>query len=362
MKIDRHNYEEYFLLYVDNELNPDQKKQVDAFVSENPDLEEELVMLQQSKLIPDDSIIYDGKEKLMRQETGIELSNYQEWLLLYVDNELTTEQKFEVEKFAAEHDHVSEELNLFRQAKLDAEEKIIFIDKDSLYRTEKVRVISMRWVRVAAAAVLILGGGFGVYSIINNNQTAKPPIETATVKPDVAPQKNNPQSKVNDQPVEPKHETAATDEKQNENLAGTQKQIKQPKKPVVIPQNNILQKQESVLASNLNEKTLGHESIVTNNTTTEFNPGNNTTAVNVENGKHIFNNSDVTKGESKTPEGYTNVAKTTEPVTEVANNNENKRFRGFFRKATRFIERTTKLNPANDDDKLLIGSVAISLK
>ena len=61
MNIDRHNYEEYFLLYIDNELSVDQKKQVELFVQENPDLEEELVMLKQSRLIPDDSIVFDRK-------------------------------------------------------------------------------------------------------------------------------------------------------------------------------------------------------------------------------------------------------------------------------------------------------------
>ena len=40
MKVDRHNYEEFFLLYIDNELSVDQKKQVDLFVQENADLEE----------------------------------------------------------------------------------------------------------------------------------------------------------------------------------------------------------------------------------------------------------------------------------------------------------------------------------
>jgi len=101
MKIDRHNYEEYFLLYVDNELSVDQKKQVELFVKENPDLEEELVMLQRSRLIPDDKIVFNEKHLLMREENNsfINVSNYEEWLVLYVDDELNEKEKLAVEKF-----------------------------------------------------------------------------------------------------------------------------------------------------------------------------------------------------------------------------------------------------------------------
>src|SRR5689334_23534846 len=108
MNIDRHNYEEYFLLYIDNELNVDQKKHVELFVQENPDLEEELVMLKQSRLIPDESIVFDRKDLLMKEENAqhsannnnafINLNNYEQWLIMYVDNELNAEEKMAVEK------------------------------------------------------------------------------------------------------------------------------------------------------------------------------------------------------------------------------------------------------------------------
>ena len=41
----RDNYEEYFLLYVDNELTPEQKAAVEAFVLLHPDLKDELDLL-----------------------------------------------------------------------------------------------------------------------------------------------------------------------------------------------------------------------------------------------------------------------------------------------------------------------------
>src|SRR6185295_2775291 len=154
MNIDRHYYEEYFLLYIDNELSVDQKKQVDLFVQENPDLEEELVMLMQSRLIPDDSVVFDRKHLLMKEQDAphsnsfINLNNYEQWLIMYVDDELSAEEKSAVERFALAHEHVQQELELFKQTKLQAEE-VVFPDKEILYRREKtVRVISIQWWKV----------------------------------------------------------------------------------------------------------------------------------------------------------------------------------------------------------------------
>ena len=179
MNIDRHNYEEYFLLYIDNELSVDQKKQVELFVQQNPDLEEELVMLKQSRLIPDDSIVFDKKHLLMKEENAshssnhsfINLNNYEQWLIMYVDDELTQRKNWLLKDLHRLTQHVQQELDLFQQTKLQTEE-IVFPDKEVLYRREKtVRVISIQWWRVAVAAVLIISAGITVYSVLSIKTT-----------------------------------------------------------------------------------------------------------------------------------------------------------------------------------------------
>src|SRR5690349_19664250 len=99
MNINRYNYEEFFLLYVDNELTKAEREEVEAFVHDNPDLEEELVMFRQSKLRPDASIHFTGKESLLKPESAsiVNETNYEEFFLLYVDGELNAVERREVE-------------------------------------------------------------------------------------------------------------------------------------------------------------------------------------------------------------------------------------------------------------------------
>ena len=365
MKIDRHNYEEFFLLYVDNELNVEQKKQVELFAQENPDLEEELVMLQQSRLIPDEAIVFDKKELLMKEENHsfINMNNYEEWLVLYLDNELNEEERREVEKFTSEHTHVQEELALFQQTKLQPEE-IVFPHKAFLYKKEeRVRVISMSWWRVAAAAVLIIATGITIYSVLNKGQkttTGKEEIALNkksqknnntidTVKPvtNEQPQIKNIPAPPNEQPMEEVTVIAPV-----QNTKKTKQVTQQQDKNLVKQQNNHLpvsENQRTFAVTDDPEKRPALSNEI--NTTTITKPQiKNEVAISDKSHKQIFNDQPVTIADPGTPD----------PV--YARNTENKKLRGFFRKATRFIERTTNINPANDDNKVLIGGMAINLK
>jgi hypothetical protein len=68
MNLTRHNYEEYFLLYVDNELGTEERGWVEQFTKENPDLEEELRALQSAVLDSEEIFSFGDKGLLYRQE------------------------------------------------------------------------------------------------------------------------------------------------------------------------------------------------------------------------------------------------------------------------------------------------------
>ena len=153
--INRHNYEEFFLLYADNELNAQEKKAVEIFIAQNVDLAQELEMLQQATLC-DDNIHFTNKELLFKKEKGISLLNYEEYFLLSADNELNEQQKTDVENFVLKHPQLQNEFTLLQQTKSEPE-KIVFTGKKSLYRYEKKewRITPAAWMRMSAAAAII---------------------------------------------------------------------------------------------------------------------------------------------------------------------------------------------------------------
>jgi len=67
MKINTTNYEEYFLLYIDNELSAEQKTAVENFIEVNPSYQKEFELLKQTVLAPE-PIEYEDKILLYRLE------------------------------------------------------------------------------------------------------------------------------------------------------------------------------------------------------------------------------------------------------------------------------------------------------
>lgn len=134
MNINRHNYESYFLLYVDGELSIQQQQEVELFVNENPDLRIEFNMLNETKL-ESPGFTFPDKTILFKHANNINQENYQEYFLLYIDNELSAAEKKDVELFVSEHPAIQQEFNALSATQLE-KEVIIFEDKSILYKKE----------------------------------------------------------------------------------------------------------------------------------------------------------------------------------------------------------------------------------
>ena len=165
MNINRHNYEEFFLLYIDNELSAAERNAVEVFVQENADLKEELVILQQT-VIDTDAVVFENKIVLLKEE----VSPLQENLLLYLDDELSAADKLTMQQLLNTDAVASKEFTLLQQTQLQPDTTIVFAKKKSLYRKEEGRVVRIPWFRIAAAAILL---GFGVWVTVSVVNTKK---------------------------------------------------------------------------------------------------------------------------------------------------------------------------------------------
>ncbi len=356
MIIDRHNYEECFILYWDNELSASQKQVVEKFVKENHDLEEEFTLLGQTRFAPDNNIQLEKKEFLLNN-SFINITNYEEQLLNYIDDEVTADQRKEIERFAGQYSIVKQELTLLQKTKLHPEAEVVFPDKSILYRREeKVRVISMTWFRVAVAAAIILIAGFATFKLINNKNGDTPAVVV------IDKSKNQPSDKTTDQsisnpanqiPQDTKNDLAKTDKKSTKEQTTNKKDFKRTTDETVAPKSLIAQREnknnlpeerknvkqqisepDEVIASLPDRKR--NDAIVEKNQTDAINTG--------------FDKSDVTLKAN--------------PTLYIPEQEEREKggIKEFLRKTTRVFERRTRIQTTTDDNKLLLGAFAVSLK
>jgi hypothetical protein len=364
MTIDRHNYEEFFILYMDNELSTGDRAQVELFVQSHPDLAEELAMLQQTQVTPDTTEVYNYKETLMMTagQSFINADNYEECLLLYIDNELNSDQRNAVEKFVAQSVIAKKELDLLLKTKLQPEASSIYFNKESLYRTEEKerRVIPFNWRRLAAAAILLfVVGGSAVLYFNNkgkNTETGVASMEKGiktppvTTKPVVTPPKNEQQQTEVAVTTNPDNPVADAGTKKVDQSSSREIKEANEKRKTVTPS---LQDEQPVLASN-----------------TDINNGNGLPQP--QSNRNIQTKIDQ-------PIAFTDVKTLTNqkenspsfavtlPVSPTYNNQTDEqpekknKLRGLLRKVTRTIEKTTNIKATDENDRLLVGGLAIQL-
>jgi hypothetical protein len=360
MNLNRNNYEAFFLLYVDNELSAADRNAVELFVQENADLKEELNMLQQT-VFKADAVVFDNKASLLKEG----LTALQENLLRYIDDELSTADKLNIEKLLIADTAANKELLLLQQTKLQPDGSIVFADKKLLYRKENAKVVGLPWRRIAAAAVLLGIGTWATVSLINTDKTA---IGTAVTNADIKTTK--PKQQVNS--VEDSLQIAQKNTAVTGATASIQAIIKPASQKNSMPDNRI---QKSVSQQNaVNPIALQQPGkrpdnnlpkpvydYINNNGSNKNDiatvPVINEVTVNLNSGV----NTAVTASNKKTNNEVTNTYALNTNFTQgdAEENNNNKilymdedkvkktKIGGFFRKVKRMVERSTNVTTGN---------------
>lgn len=364
--ITRDNYEEVFLLYVDDELTAAEKKAVDDFVALHPDLKEELDLLYSTKL-PAETISFEGKAELLAD--SMKVNAVDETLLLYIDNELPDAAKNKVAQQLKADDAFALQHQLLLKAKLDKTEHIPYPNKKELYRHTERRIAPV-WLRVAAAVVLLVSGtavwmNMGSSTTSTNTVAVTTPDKTVQ-QPATATKPSETPGTTNEAPIVD-HTT--------ENVAVTNESPVSKKEPSVAlhtpaPVKHTVKKAQATFSKAHADETPAVAANKNNNLPVVV---KQETAVALQPdvakkvSKPTLNNNPVVTSDATT--AYVTVdgtAKTTVPVHAGGIETEQPEksggtVKGFLRKATRFIERRTGIKTVNDDDQLLVGAVALQL-
>ena len=335
------NYEEYFLMYVDNELTTEERQMVDAFVLAHPELQLELDLFMNTKL-PVEDISFNFKEELYSKEMKKEVID--ENLLLYLDNELAGTEKTKIEEQLASDKSYQGLYNILLQTKLNPADTIVYPNKKELYRSTHRVVPFTRFLRVAAAAVIILTAA-GLYLTRSDEPvTVAVNQPTQTTKPNNTVANSNPvNTTTNTVPVTTKEEVRPvinTTEVINNQVATLTKH--EVTTPTVQPAT--VQPQEEPVTEPRTVEPLGAiaantEEAVAPQIIPDKTPVTSSIA-------QTYNN-------QETSGGYSTAEEDTKPRGSL---------KGFFRKATRLIERNTGIDATNGENEILIGSVAVRLK
>lgn len=349
------NYEEFFILYMDNELSDEQMKKVDEFLDKHPDLRAEFEILLSTKLPMEEFSM--NKEDLLAE--NMKISPVEEDILLYIDNELDPGKKKIVELELASNNTYAVQHQLLMKTRLDATETIPYPNKEELYHYTE-RVISLRfWMRIAAAVIVTASAGIlyftGTGSKIQNGPEVS--VQPAPVTKQPAQQPGVPSSDPANQtalaktkPAEEKTldkiepgKTVETSVRYGKQADHQDRQVQQLARNDEPANTNTPEKTYTSVASLT-------ESIQAPKMVSETIPAIDPVALAKS---QTVNKSIVT---SFPAERKTDID--TAPKDDVAKGS----VKGFLRKATRLIEKRTGIDPTNEDGELLIAAVALKLK
>lgn len=136
MKINRDNYEAYFLDYHEGALNPEEMAEVLVFVGLNADLKEQFEEFENISLSADESVRFTGKH-ILKVNAGaysgpVTLMNVEEYLVAETEGLLTAEVLAQLDVFLQEHPQFETDRRIYGHTRLVADNQVVYAQKDAL--------------------------------------------------------------------------------------------------------------------------------------------------------------------------------------------------------------------------------------
>jgi hypothetical protein len=136
MKINRDNYEAYFLDYHEGQLSPEMVEEVLIFVDQNPDLRNVFEEFEAVTLVADQDIVFEKKSSLKKNQifatSQVNELNYEDYLVGEAEGLLNPEQLASIEEFISINPQFEKDRRLYALTHLSADDEIVFEAKETL--------------------------------------------------------------------------------------------------------------------------------------------------------------------------------------------------------------------------------------
>lgn len=167
-EINRHNYEEYFVDFLDGKLDSSERMLLMSFLDQNPDLKEELKSFENEMLVVDE-IGFNEKNSLKKNiiVSDIKTSNFDELCIAKIEGDLNKRESLEFDKFIAANGK-QKDVELYELTKFTPDFSIKYENKDELKlkSPQIIRLNTTSILSIAASIVLLIS----VYIFIPKNQ------------------------------------------------------------------------------------------------------------------------------------------------------------------------------------------------
>ncbi len=159
-KINRFNYEEFAISYLDGSLDTVDTAELLIFLEQNPDLKDEVSGLSSILLKTDQDIQYDFKDLLIRpadlDAANLNAENYNHYFIAAHEGDLTAKGLKTVEAFLVNHPELTKDYELYALARLKSSASIRFPNPGRLKKPLLAGMKQFFYLSAAAAGILIL--------------------------------------------------------------------------------------------------------------------------------------------------------------------------------------------------------------
>lgn len=171
MKINKKNYEVYFIDFLDGKLNKNDIDEIFMFLEHNPQYKEEFDNLSSLETLIPDNVNFPNKNSLKKNINIINDNNVETYIIASLEGDLNNEEQKAFDVFCKQNPQITNTIKQFQNTKAKPDTSVVFPNKSALKRANFIGLFNIRLNTIynyaAAASVALLIGLFLTNEFIN---------------------------------------------------------------------------------------------------------------------------------------------------------------------------------------------------